>query len=187
MKVICENCRMIYYLPEEKQIDRGCPGCGHVNRSRTGGKEGSVSKKIKSSSQDSAPVKTMLFPVDAALKDDEKSAIERAMAGKAAALSPHHTIALIIVEGDQKGKRFIIEKPVLLIGRSQADIMLKDPEVSRRHCQISCYNDRVVLQDMSSANGTLLNQQVVRKAFLKDQDKIQVGGTIFQFEMKPKG
>jgi hypothetical protein len=186
MRVICENCRMTYYLPEEKQVDRGCPGCGHLNRSKTGGKESSASKKIKSSSQDSPPVKTMLFPVDASLKDDEKSVIERATAGRTAALSPNHTIALTIVEGDQKGKRFMIEKPNVLIGRSQTDIMLKDFEVSRRHCKISCYNDLVVLQDLGSANGTLLNQNLVRKAFLKDQDKIQVGGTIFQFEMKPK-
>ena len=186
MRVICENCRMTYYLPEEKQGDRGCPGCGHVNRSKSVSKEVSGSKKIKSSSQDSAPLKTMLFPVDASLKDDEKSAIERATAGRTAALSSHHTIALTIIEGDQKGNRFMIDKPDVLIGRSQTDIMLKDSEVSRRHCKISCYNDLVVLQDMGSANGTLLNQNLVRKAFLNDQDKIQVGGTVFQFEMKPK-
>jgi pSer/pThr/pTyr-binding forkhead associated (FHA) protein len=186
VKLICENCRMIYYLPEEKQVDRGCPGCGHVNRSKAGGKEGSVSKKIKSYAEDPGPVKTMLFPVDASLKDDEKSAIERAMAGKPAALSPHHTIALTVIEGDEKDRRLPIDKPNVIIGRSRADILLKDPEVSRRHCQITCCNNLVVLQDLGSANGTLLNHQVIRKAFLKDQDKIQVGGTVLQFEMKPK-
>jgi pSer/pThr/pTyr-binding forkhead associated (FHA) protein len=177
---------MSYYLPDGKQIDRGCPGCGHVSRSRAGGKESSVSKKIKSSAPDSAPVKTMLFPVDASLKDDEKSEIERATKGKTASLPSRHTMTLTIIEGDQKDKRFVIEKPNLLIGRSQTDIMLKDVEVSRRHCKISCYNDFVILQDMGSANGTILNQNVVRKTFLKDRDKIQIGGTIFLFEMKPK-
>jgi uncharacterized Zn finger protein (UPF0148 family) len=186
MRVICENCRMTYFLPEEKQGDRGCPGCGHHNRSKSGGKEGSVSKKIKSSSQESPPLKTMLFPVDASLEDDENSVIEKVTAGRTASLSPNHTITLTIVEGDQKGKRFVIEKPNLLIGRSQTDIMLKDFEVSRRHCKISCYNDLVILQDLGSANGTLLNQKLIRKTFLKDQDKIQVGGTVFQFEIKPK-
>jgi len=80
----------------------------------------------------------------------------------------------------------MIEKPSVLIGRNQADIMLKDVEVSRRHCRIGCYNDLVVLEDMGSANGTILNRDIVRKAFLKDQDKIQVGGTIFLIEIKPK-
>jgi len=174
VKIICENCHTSYYLPEEKQIDRGCPGCGHVSRSKPVDEVGSVSKKTKSLPLDSVPVKTMLFPVEASLKDDEKSVIERATAGKIASLPSYHTMALTIIEGDQKGKRFVIGKPSLLIGRSQTDIMLKDVEVSRRHCRISCYDDVVVLQDMDSANGTILNQNVVRKAFLKDRDKIQV-------------
>ena len=181
MKVVCENCRTIYYRSDE---DSGCPGCGHHGRSKQ--RDKSVSKKIKPPSKDPAPVRTMLFPADAVLKDDEKSAVERAVAGKNASLPSHHTMALTIIEGDQKGNRFVIEKPSLLIGRSEADILLKDVEVSRRHCKISCYDDVVILQDLGSANGTILNQNIVRKAFLKDQDKIQVGGTIFQFEMKEK-
>jgi pSer/pThr/pTyr-binding forkhead associated (FHA) protein len=51
---------------------------------------------------------------------------------------------------------------------------------------IECYDEVTILRDLGSANGTLLNRQVIREDFLKDQDEIQVGDTHLKFIRRGK-
>jgi class 3 adenylate cyclase/pSer/pThr/pTyr-binding forkhead associated (FHA) protein len=62
------------------------------------------------------------------------------------------------------------------IGRSSdCDVTLEDGAVSREHCLITCTPDALILEDLNSFNGTLVNGQRIMRTLLKPEDKIQIG------------
>lgn len=67
----------------------------------------------------------------------------------------------------------------LVIGRSTAaDLVLNDPEVSRRHAAISQENGILLLVDLQSRNGTYVNERRITQPHpLQSGDVIRVGRT----------
>lgn len=85
---------------------------------------------------------------------------------------------LIVLAGENLGQMFPVRDTETVIGRAaDASVRLKDDGVSRRHAKILHSEGQVIVEDMKSANGTLLNGQRVDRAQLQDGDKIQVGST----------
>jgi transcriptional regulator with GAF, ATPase, and Fis domain len=67
-------------------------------------------------------------------------------------------------------------------GRDPANsIRLEDPVVSSRHCRIERENDRFVLIDNDSTNGTFVNGKAATKTHLEPGDEIRIGHTCFYF------
>jgi len=63
------------------------------------------------------------------------------------------------------------------IGRGPAnDFTLDDPSVSGVHCQIVVDNDKAVIIDLGSTNGTYVNRTRVREAVLQSGQTIHLGG-----------
>lgn len=83
---------------------------------------------------------------------------------------------LLMVEGPAPGKRIFLDQPVLLIGRDEeSEIVIPERQVSRRHASIHLEEDRYVLKDLGSKNGTFVNgQPVLEPHSLQDGDEIQV-------------
>ncbi len=74
-----------------------------------------------------------------------------------------------------------LEGPVT-VGRSlDADIMLEDGAVSRRHCRIEPDGDHWVVVDLKSRNGTRVNHEAVENHQLKQGDVILAGHTKLVF------
>src|SRR3981189_2543755 len=75
--------------------------------------------------------------------------------------------------------------PTFLIGRSHdAHLCLPDDRFfSRNHCLLEISPPRCFLRDLGSTNGTFVNNQRVREAFLKNGDRIQGGETVLQVEV----
>ena len=68
-----------------------------------------------------------------------------------AAPSPRHPLI------DIDGQRYILTGPVTVIGRgSEADIIVDDPGVSRRHLEIRVTPDGVVARDLGSTTGVFV-------------------------------
>ena len=68
-----------------------------------------------------------------------------------------------------------------------ANIRLGDDGISRRHARIVVEAKLVRIEDLGSANGTLVNGNLVQQAPLKDGDKIQLGSsTILKFTYHDK-
>jgi two-component system cell cycle response regulator len=92
---------------------------------------------------------------------------------------------LIVVSGKSSvGKMFKLDRSELVIGRAtDADIMLDDDGVSRKHAKIVVRPDGTVqLVDLNSTNGTFSNGEKVDVQALRDGDKIQIGSaTILKF------
>lgn len=86
---------------------------------------------------------------------------------------------LIVLGGGSLGQMFRIEGPEVVIGRgADANIRIQDDGVSRRHARIFLASDgELCIEDLKSANGTLINGHGVRRAVLRDGDKIQMGST----------
>src|ERR1700722_13847910 len=85
---------------------------------------------------------------------------------------------LIVLAGENLGQMFPIRDSETVIGRTaDASVRLKDDGVSRKHAKIIHKDGEVSVEDLKSANGTLVNGQRVECAALKDGDKIQVGST----------
>lgn len=82
---------------------------------------------------------------------------------------------LVVLQGDNTGREFIL-KDVTTIGRQEGnDVMLAGEAVSRYHCKIELIDNQHHLIDTNSANGVAVNGATVKKAVLDDRDEIQVG------------
>ena len=67
---------------------------------------------------------------------------------------------------------------VVVLGRSsQADVQIYDERISRRHCQIALDDAGARVRDLSSGNGTYVNQVEVRETALADGDVLMLGRT----------
>ena len=88
------------------------------------------------------------------------------------------TITLSMIGGPAKGQVFPLSKPRVVLGRSEADVVIEDPEVSRWHCAIEVKNDVIRLRDLESTNGTFINQERIRAAELKHLSEFRIGSTI---------
>jgi two-component system, cell cycle response regulator len=65
----------------------------------------------------------------------------------------------------------------LLVGRDQAcDVVLSDPQVSRRHARLFFRDGRWVLQDLQSTNGSTVNGVSVGRCELRPGDSLLLGG-----------
>jgi hypothetical protein len=95
---------------------------------------------------------------------------------------PEQREELVIVHDDQ---RIVIDGPVLQIGRAPGcDIVLDDRNVSRRHAEIRRRGPVVVLVDLDSTNGTIVNGRRVREHPLADGDRITLGNSRLTFERR---
>ncbi|HEV3195572.1 MAG: FHA domain-containing protein [Candidatus Cybelea sp.] len=70
-------------------------------------------------------------------------------------------------------------RPPLELGRDKgAEIVLHDPEVSRRHARFESHEGFVYLEDLKSSNGTFLNGRRITEAIeIRQGDEIDVGTT----------
>jgi adenylate cyclase len=93
---------------------------------------------------------------------------------------------------DDKGAHHYLDldKGPVVIGRCpNAGAPLTDPEVSRRHCEVSRLDGALVVRDLGSTNGTFVNGSRVAEAVLKSGDRLAIGRTEFvvQYESSRVG
>src|SRR3954470_20613807 len=75
------------------------------------------------------------------------------------------------------GREHMLEAE-LTIGREGCDVVLPDPEVSRRHAALRVTGDGVAVEDFGSTNGTFVNEQRVQGVrALHDGDVVRFGNT----------
>jgi len=70
-------------------------------------------------------------------------------------------------------------RPPLELGRDKAaEIVLGDPEVSRRHARFESQDGVVFVADLKSSNGTFLNGRRITEAIeVRQGDEVDVGAT----------
>jgi pSer/pThr/pTyr-binding forkhead associated (FHA) protein len=73
-------------------------------------------------------------------------------------------------------KEIPLKQATLSIGRTAAnDLPIDNLAVSGHHAKIYFEADKFVLEDLNSLNGTFVNNQRIRKSFLKNGDEVLIG------------
>ena len=87
----------------------------------------------------------------------------------------------VVLELGQKtareGERRTFDAEVVLFGRSSAcDLRFRVSAVSRMHARISLIRaNRWSIEDLNSKNGTFLNGEQVKRAYVRVGDRLQIG------------
>lgn len=85
--------------------------------------------------------------------------------------------ALTALDGPDRGRTFPVDKPRIVIGRSDADVMLSDPQVSRQHAALEFDEENVTLVDLNSRNGTRLHGERIDSSPLVNFGEFIIGDT----------
>jgi diguanylate cyclase (GGDEF)-like protein len=89
---------------------------------------------------------------------------------------------LIMIRGPEVGKRIVLNKNELVLGRSKsADARIDESAVSRKHAVIRRRESVFIIEDQNSKNGTFVNMERKMLCVLRDQDLITIGNTVFKF------
>jgi hypothetical protein len=68
------------------------------------------------------------------------------------------SVELTVRQGPQPGQRFSLTRPTITIGREAGnDVVINDPQISRRHANLTWDGRQFIIQDLGSANGTFVN------------------------------
>ena len=89
---------------------------------------------------------------------------------------------LIVVNGPLAGTRYALSTAELTIGRApNATVVLNEPEVGWRDCQIRKQGERFILTDLRTSAGTYVNGMRSAERWLEDRDQVGVGKTILMY------
>ena len=79
------------------------------------------------------------------------------------------------------GPSILLDKPILLFGRhEECDVQLNSKKVSRRHCVLAQVSDYLVIRDLGSTNGVLINGVRTAEGRLRVGDELTIGNFRYQ-------
>ena len=108
-----------------------------------------------------------LAALEGEVSPEEKSAI---------AALPSGSALLVVRRGPNTGARFLLDTDITSAGRHpNADILLDDVTVSRRHTEFLRHGTAFEIKDLGSLNGTYFDGVRIDTALLRNGAEVQVG------------
>jgi pSer/pThr/pTyr-binding forkhead associated (FHA) protein len=127
--------------------------------------------------------------------------LRRGFGGRGGAAAPpdatsiHATVDPLQVLGQEFEPRLVVDAALghragvaydltsgATLGRGDVEIQLQDPFASSRHAKITRQGRTLVIEDLSSTNGTYLNEELLNgPAPLHDGDEIRIGDSRFSY------
>lgn len=96
--------------------------------------------------------------------------------------APGKEACLVVIYGQDLGRKYNLESPTLVLGRSsKCDVQIDQESVSRAHSKIMNQGKTIRIRDLGSTNGTYVNDEQIEERTLADGDLIKIGRTIFKF------
>lgn len=114
--------------------------------------------------------------------DLDTGAMQVRSATKRGAVAPVTTSATPVRHPiiDIDGQQYLLTGAVTIIGRgTEADLVVDDSGVSRRHLEITVTPRGTIARDLGSTNGTFVNGERVTSARLNDGDRVTIGRISF--------
>ena len=179
----CPKCRALLKMSEGSSRFGRCEACSHVFVF-----EATVaSEMVLPAAEAQALPQLQLFDVPAEQEDDDDvgRTVMRTTARNAPSPRPETIRCMLMCDAPRVRHEIVSESTV--IGRQSADITLSDPDVSRRHCSVERSGSKIMVRDLKSTNGTLVNGTRVELEVLKDGDRIRVGSTEFRLVITAEG
>lgn len=91
-----------------------------------------------------------------------------------------------ILNGPQAGQIIDLRLGRNLLGRTpQCDIKILSPGISKEHCEIHVYKEKIMVVDLRSSNGTFVNGVKIQNGLIRLGDKIGVHDIIFDLIATP--
>jgi hypothetical protein len=89
---------------------------------------------------------------------------------------------LRFISGKYQGGEFPIaaDKQILIGRSSDLDMVLVEDMVSRKHARIAMQGDQIWIEDLGSTNGTFVNGEKIKRARLKEGDRVLIGTSILK-------
>jgi pSer/pThr/pTyr-binding forkhead associated (FHA) protein len=89
---------------------------------------------------------------------------------------------LRFISGKYQGGEFpVVPEKQILVGRSSdLDMVLVEDMVSRKHAKIAMQSDQIWIEDLGSTNGTFVNGEKIKRARLKEGDRVLIGTSILK-------
>jgi pSer/pThr/pTyr-binding forkhead associated (FHA) protein len=93
--------------------------------------------------------------------------------------------ALRFISGKYQGGEFPISGDrEIFIGRgNDLDVVLVEDMVSRKHARIALNGETLLIEDLGSTNGTFVNGEKIKRARLKEGDRVLIGTSIIRIAM----
>lgn len=90
--------------------------------------------------------------------------------------------ALRFISGKYQGGEYPLpaEKEIVIGRGGELDIVLVEDMVSRKHAKITTQQGKIVIQDLGSTNGTFVNGEKIKRARLKEGDRVLIGTSILK-------
>jgi pSer/pThr/pTyr-binding forkhead associated (FHA) protein len=94
---------------------------------------------------------------------------------------------LVVIDGWEEGIEFELDEFPAFIGRDEScNVCIPLPSVSRQHAVISLTDEKFIIRDQKSTNGTYLNNRIITESLLKHGDEITVGEVTLKFVVEEK-
>jgi hypothetical protein len=91
-------------------------------------------------------------------------------------------LTLRLLDGADRGRIYEKLEPPITIGREEGNtIQLNDERVSRYHVKIQEDNEKLVLTDLESTNGTRVNGEDIQLCILRFGDLLTIGRSVLVF------
>ena len=110
-----------------------------------------------------------------------RSHLSGAAAGPVGRASTAGAIISLVSPQSMAGRILPVDRPTLVGRSADSDLPLDDPFISDRHVRFDRVEGRLIVEDLGSTNGTLVNGiTVVGRRTLDRGDVIRVGQTIME-------
>ncbi|MGE9782635.1 FhaA domain-containing protein [Janibacter sp. G368] len=131
-----------------------------------------------------APERTVPRPPSPRREEDQPTSVHRPEPPRQAPTRSVHDRPWLEIDGE----RYPLISAMTVLGRDEtADVVLDDPGISRRHCEVRVTHDGphlvTHLRDLGSTNGTFVNGEPTDAVRLTDGDSITVGRTHATFHV----
>lgn len=95
---------------------------------------------------------------------------------------------LIIQSGKLKGKRLVLPPKEMVVGRDDdCDLRIASSLVSRKHCVLKNSPEGILVVDLSSQNGTHVNDMpITEPTLLREGDTLRIGATLLAVPVTTK-
>jgi hypothetical protein len=91
---------------------------------------------------------------------------------------------LVVKAGPQAGASFTLSGDATVGRQKGCTVRLMDTSVSRRHAQLRIQDDGLIVEDLNSANGTMVNGRLISEPTpLQGGDEVTLGETILTVQM----
>jgi len=97
-------------------------------------------------------------------------------------------VVLVMFKDEERREFPLADKSTVVGRRPDCDLRIPTGDVSRQHCEIAVGDDKVIVRDLGSSNGTYVNGKRVAESKLSAGDRLEVGPVMFivQIDGKPR-